>query len=331
MNRTEPKRGFTLIELLVVIAIIGVLVGLLLPAVQSAREAARRSHCSNNVKQLAMGLLLCESAVGHLPTNGWGCDWTGEASKGVGRKQPAGWIYNSLPFLEEVTVHQLGAGLGGSAKLNAHRQRIQTLVPLLNCPSRRYGLVKWNTNQPVNARVPAEACKSDYAANGGSVRTNPFIPNGPFWRSHWTGGYDGPYTYAEGLSVRADQNFEDKETASNGLFHVGSRLPLHHITDGLSKTLMLGEKHLKVASYFSDVKDPGDNEHAYIGDNEDIKRWTYLLPVPDTVITRLRFGSAHPSGLNVAMADGSVRFINFNVNERTWRVLGSRNDGEVSD
>ena len=115
-NRFEkPKKGFTLVELLVVIAIIATLIGLLLPAVQSAREAARRSHCSNNVKQLALGLLQCESAAGHLPTNGWGYHWTGEADKGVGRRQPAGWIYNILPFIEEVSVHQLGAGLSGTS------------------------------------------------------------------------------------------------------------------------------------------------------------------------------------------------------------------------
>jgi len=266
-----------------------------------------------------------------MPTNGWGCDWTGEADKGVGQKQPAGWIFNILPFIEEISVYQLGAGLDGTAKRNAHRQRIETLVPLLNCPTRRQGLIRWNTNQPVNASLPTRACKSDYAANGGSVHTNPFTPNGPFWRSHWTGGYDGPYTYQEGLSVRAEQNFADKQAAANGLFYVGSHVGDHQITDGTSKTMLLGEKHLKVSSYYSEVSDPGDNEHAYIGDNEDINRWTYLLPLPDTEITRRRFGSSHSGGLNIAMADGSIRFISFDIAEAPWRTFGSRNDGEVSN
>lgn len=331
MNRTEPKRGFTLIELLVVIAIIGVLVGLLLPAVQMAREAARKSHCSNNVKQLALGILQCESAVGHLPTNGWGCHWTGEADKGAARSQPAGWIYNVLPFIEEIAIHQLGAGLSGTAKDDAHKERIETVFSLANCPSRRRGPIEIIGRQIVNSTTATVGCKTDYAANGGSVMTNPFTPNGPFWINFGTSLYAGPIDYDEGLSSRAKQNFDDKESASNGLFHVGSKVGLHQITDGSSKTMLIGEKHVYQSAYYSEIQLPGDNEHAYIGDNEDINRWTDLLPLPDTEFTRRRFGSAHPSGLNVALTDGSIRFINFDIAATPWRVLGSRNDGEVSN
>jgi prepilin-type processing-associated H-X9-DG protein len=106
---------------------------------------------------------------------------------------------------------------------------------------------------------------------------------------------------------------------------------VHQITDGLSKTLLIGEKQIKQQSYYGEVYDPGDIAAAYCGDNEDNKRWTYLLPLPDTVVTRRRFGSAHSGGLNVAMADGSIRFINYDIEETPWRVLGSRNDGEVSN
>jgi prepilin-type N-terminal cleavage/methylation domain-containing protein/prepilin-type processing-associated H-X9-DG protein len=330
MSRAKSKHGFTLIELLVVIAIIGVLVGLLLPAVQAAREAARRSHCSNNVKQLALGILQCESAAGHLPTNGWGYHWTGEADKGVGRRQPAGWIYNILPFIEEVSVHQLGAGLSGTSKEDAHKQRIETLVTLLNCPTRRYGLVRWLIDKPVNATRPEVACKSDYAANGGSIHTSPCVPTGPFWISYGN-CHTGPIDYQQGLSTQAIQNFSEKNTSSDGLFHTGSEIGLHQITDGQSKTILIGEKHVHQSAHYGEIQLYDDNEHAYMGDNEDIARWTDLLPLPDTEFSRRRFGSSHSSGLNAAMADGSVRFINFDIAATPWRVLGSRNDGEVSN
>lgn len=201
----------------------------------------------------------------------------------------------------------------------------------MNCPTRRAGLIiKGNFITYPNATKPDATCKSDYAANGGSVFTNPFTPNGPFWTS-FSSLYSGPIDYAEGLSSRAVQNFEDKQNASNGLFHVGSRVGLHMITDGQSKTMLIGEKQLKQQAYFGDATDPGDVAAAYCGDNEDNKRWTHLLPLPDTENTRWRFGSAHSSGLNAAMADGSVRFINFDIAAQPWRVLGSRNDGEVSN
>lgn len=331
MRMPNRHSGFTLVELLVVIAIIGTLVGLLIPAVQAARESARRSSCSNNVRQLALGIVQCESAVGHLPTNGWGGHWTGEADKGVGKRQPGGWTYNVLPYIENVAVHQLGAGLTGAAKQDAHKQRLQTVVPMLNCPTRRQGLIKGDYISYANSSRPDDVCRADYAANGGSIYTNPFTPNGPFWINFGTSLYAGPIDYDEGLSSRAQQNFDDKNSAANGLFHVGSQVGVHQITDGLSKTLLIGEKQLKRQAYFGDVHDPGDIAAAYCGDNEDNSRWTFLLPLPDTEVTRYRFGSAHSSGFYAAMADGSIRFINYDIAETPWRILGSRNDGEVSN
>src|ERR1700681_1054661 len=108
MFRRHSTAGFTLVELLVVIAIIGVLVALLLPAVQAARESARRQQCSNNLKQLALGALNHHETQGNFPTGGWGWWWVGDADRGFKRDQPGGWIYNVLPYVEEESKYRLG-------------------------------------------------------------------------------------------------------------------------------------------------------------------------------------------------------------------------------
>ena len=110
-RRPAGSRAFTLVELLVVITIIGVVIALLLPAVQAVREAARIGQCQNNLKQLAQGCLNHENATRRFPTNGWGPHWTGDADMGNDWLQPGGWIYNILPYIEQQSLHDMGAGL----------------------------------------------------------------------------------------------------------------------------------------------------------------------------------------------------------------------------
>src|SRR5690348_10720611 len=101
MSRRLTRRGFTLVELLVVIAIIGILIALLLPAVQAAREAARRVQCTNHLKQLGLGFMVHHDQQKHFPTGGWGYMWVCDADRGLDKRQPGGWGYTVLPFTEQ--------------------------------------------------------------------------------------------------------------------------------------------------------------------------------------------------------------------------------------
>ena len=133
------KQGFTLVELLVVIAIIAMLVTLLLPAVQAAREAARRTQCQNNLKNLGLACLNHESVNNHFPTGGWGWSWVGDADRGQGEQQPGGWMYNIMPYMEEGAFHALaGDGIADeitSRQMDGAAQVISQPLALINCPT----------------------------------------------------------------------------------------------------------------------------------------------------------------------------------------------------
>ncbi len=133
----HQSAAFTLVELLVVITIIGILIALLLPAVQAAREAARQTQCRNNLKQLALGCLNHEQANGFLPGNGWGTYWEGDPDRGFSVHQPGGWLYNILPYIEQQTLHDLGAGLDANGKTAQFMLREATVLTVLDCPTRR--------------------------------------------------------------------------------------------------------------------------------------------------------------------------------------------------
>ena len=105
------SKAFTLVELLVVIAIIAMLVALLLPAVQSAREAGRRAQCMNNLRNMALACLNHHETHNFLPSGGWGRHWVCDPDRGFGERQPGGWAYHVLPFLESGDLHNLGAGV----------------------------------------------------------------------------------------------------------------------------------------------------------------------------------------------------------------------------
>src|SRR6476646_4389051 len=167
----RKRRAFTLVELLVVIAIIGILVALLLPAVQAAREASRRTQCKNHLKQLGIAANLFVDTYKFFPSSGWGDWWVGCPDQGMGPHQPGSWAYQLLGFIEETNRAGMGRGFNcdkSPASLAAIGEMVATSVPVFYCPSRRAAQSYPHGPRDIrNYNPPPLAGKSDYAANLG--------------------------------------------------------------------------------------------------------------------------------------------------------------------
>ena len=321
----QPTRriitGFTLVELLVVIAIIGVLVALLLPAVQAARESARRAQCLNNLKQVGLGVHMHHDTHGFVPSGGWGWRWSADPDKGVGKEQPGSWVYTMLPYIEQQNVHRLGSD-GDSDKVTAVQrrgvfERNQTAIGMFNCPSRRradiYPTREESTYRPINGNTMTHAPRTDYATCYGR-KTNPW-PSVP-------------------KKISDVENFRWNNLTgflAESVSYQRSEISFAQISDGTSNTYMVGEKTASPDDYEGGF-DWSDMESMYSGFNGDNTRTTKSVPEqdqPGVLRNNNTFGSAHPGIWHMLFVDSSVRGITFDIELDIHQALGGRYDSIV--
>jgi prepilin-type N-terminal cleavage/methylation domain-containing protein len=345
-------RGFTLVELIIVIAIVGLLIGLLIPGVQAAREESRRAHCQNNLSQIGIAFQLHHSDFKAFPTGGWGWNWTGDPDFGFGKRQPGGWAYNILPFLGEGAVHDLGKGLDYTTKEKqlALGQQVSSPVTGFACPSRRAdratfpfllsrpAFVYGNWIAPESAGTFVAVARTDYVANAGDKQQ---LPNGVE-----AGG--GPFL--DQFDIEQFMHSSNPcENLKNSLYATGvvyqrSSIGVKNILDGTSKTYAVGEKYLNIDLYGTG-NDPADNEWMFIGYDNDTNRsagdmgnhtancarddYSQNMFNGQTYasLTRDMWGSAHPSTFNMVFCDGAVHAIPYTIDLTVHQQLANRNDG----
>jgi len=319
-TNTSHSKGFTLVELLVVIAIIGALVALLLPAVQAARESARRAQCINHLKQLGLAVLNYESstgafpaaAVGHNLTEDTVANWYGRDQAFFGRLGHS-WMVLILPQLEQSAIYD---AWDFEENVSENADLATTDIPGFYCPSRRDGVrdedVKFT---PFGAwesgGTDYGACtgfgNSTQDAGGGSQYAPCKHPFGAFINFEFTGTANNPIARAIGAIVP------------------GRSTKLSNITDGLSQTILLGELQRTSRE---------DNHCSFFPEEAwSIGGVSNLFNTQTGSMNDMFFespGSDHPGGAHFANADGSVQFLSENIDSDTLQAFSSIDADDIA-
>lgn len=312
---TRKTSGFTLIELLVVIAIIGVLVGLLLPAVQTAREAARRSSCQSNFKQIGLAILNFENARGALPA--------GYSYFNSGGERCWGWASFILPFNENNSLYdQLqpesrklhDVCVSGAAQ--ADKDALQTSIAGYRCPSDITAAL--NNRQSFGPSAPFQLATSNYVGSAGSQQLS--------------GSYPAPqYDYDCGGIFFGVQ---DRRSPSPGTGPLGVKLSA--VLDGTSQTLLTGERCGRQSTNDKAAVWAGVGIASDFGPNgtcRTLGRPTFIQNGdypnrPDPENASKGFSSMHPQGALYGYVDGSVRFLSDNISGTNRAKIANRQDGQ---
>jgi prepilin-type N-terminal cleavage/methylation domain-containing protein len=303
-------QGFTLVELLVVIAVIGILVALLLPAVQAAREAARMTQCRNNLKQIATSLHNFETSRRFFPGYGGESQTFNTtfdtAHKNLAKNWPktGNWILQSLNFMEDRQVADiLIAYTRGTTTAAAAKTAVTIPIPIFNCPSRRPAIA-YPLISPEKGIFGPLGARTDYAMNGGS-----------------------------GTQVT---NYTIK-FVGEGIWTLGRRTAIKNIVDGTSNTYLVGEKAMDTLKYLTG-DDFGDRSPlaglaTNAGATNSYVRFAVQPPARDVsknCMSCHNFGSAHSTSWNISMADGSVHSLSYDMDVKIHRALASVNGEEVA-
>jgi prepilin-type N-terminal cleavage/methylation domain-containing protein/prepilin-type processing-associated H-X9-DG protein len=321
MRPSSLRRGFTLVELLVVIAIIGVLVALLLPAVQSAREAARRMQCSNNLRQIALAAHGFHDVESRLPYNtqyqgGW--DWNYQQNQ-------RSWscIARILPYLEQANLKEqlqiqnttnLASDTAGKT-LGQNLTILATPIKSFFCPS-DVAIQKKADNIRANLQGVTITLSNYKGVNGSNWCWGNTIVNGP----------------ASTLTIAGVSDCDGLQRGNGVFFRLDflKKQRLANITDGTSNTFMFGEDIPSIDAHCTWPYANGVGGTTAIAPNQVKKPDGTLYDPYNDWPFLYSFRSRHPSGLQFAYVDGSVRFIQNNVAAQTYRDLSTVDGGETT-